>query len=611
MFCQECGNPLNEGDKSCKICGTPVRDEPDVPNFKIDSENEVESNTLNWNLNGFPKPKKTEDIDFDWNIDAKTFGKRTTVENRNSTESSPGPSSDSDSHNTDLAEELNRFFNFEKANEDFQKLLDKEYESMQDRLLPRQSQIDMGRMNLGDRISSSEDVVVPAIIADQGEAGPEAAPPDLLKGEAAVVNETESKEGDSDPNEEDVILTDNPDENRGEYQIQDQNDSRTEYQDEHQKGNQDEHQKKHQSEYQNEYHSEDQIEEEPTVIWVDEENTGIHNTGTAEADTGIAEAAGLAADGKTGKIEKLQSDKSGEIPAALWFETDEKDQDSKKKFNIGRAVLILIIVVLLAEAAILGVQYFLPNTNAAKKAEQINDSISGALNGVKDRTVGLFQSVGGKGDVDQTGTGDPDQNVDAEGDDPLDEDASGNDTDHVGEPNLVPSEDKDVLIAAVMAEYNSNIESIEANDKLAWKMGKDYVISDIKNSEPIDNNYWYTTPKGEHVYYDKEIVATLIQFDSQWVDYVNGGSKLVIELTKEGSKARKNAETFSKVGKVKQTFDRLEIGEIRKGQEAFYVWTYEEIKEVQGNKTTIKKYNWVYRLEPIDKEMKIVNYYKY
>lgn len=113
------------------------------------------------------------------------------------------------------------------------------------------------------------------------------------------------------------------------------------------------------------------------------------------------------------------------------------------------------------------------------------------------------------------------------------------------------------------------------------------------------------------MYYDKEIVATLVGFDSKWIDYVNGGSDTVIDLTKEGSQARKNAVSFSKVGKVEQTFRLLEIGEIRQGENAFYAWTYEEIEEVQGSKSTIKKYNWIYQLEPVDGEMKIVRYYDY
>ena len=49
---------------------------------------------------------------------------------------------------------------------------------------------------------------------------------------------------------------------------------------------------------------------------------------------------------------------------------------------------------------------------------------------------------------------------------------------------------------------------------------------------------------------------------------------------------------------MEQTFLLLQIGEIREGKQGFYAWTYEEIKEVQGGNTSIKKYNWIYQLEP-------------
>lgn len=76
-------------------------------------------------------------------------------------------------------------------------------------------------------------------------------------------------------------------------------------------------------------------------------------------------------------------------------------------------------------------------------------------------------------------------------------------------------------------------------------------------------------------------------------------------------KAYNNVSSYSKVGRVQQEFTLLEIGEIRIGSNGFYVWSYEEIKEVEGATTIYKKYHWIYQLEPVGDEMKIVNYYRY
>jgi hypothetical protein len=289
-------------------------------------------------------------------------------------------------------------------------------------------------------------------------------------------------------------------------------------------------------------------------------------------------------------------------PVPLWFESQEEEVEVKRSSYIGRAILILIIAVLLAEAAILGIQYFLPESKAAEKAGEINGIVSETLIEWKDRTVNFFKGVGGKEETGAPVLPEDEQNDQQPG---LQEEEEPD-----SQPDTTPVADKKALISAASG-LNKNIAAVEANDSLAWQSGKDYAIADIENSKPIENNYWFTDPGGEHVYFDKEIVATLVDFDSKWAEYVNGGSSDVIHLTKEGSQAYKNATTFSKVGKVEQTFLLLQIGEIRQGEDAFYAWTYEEIKEVQGGKTTIKKYNWIYRLEPIDGEMKITNYYNY
>ena len=92
-------------------------------------------------------------------------------------------------------------------------------------------------------------------------------------------------------------------------------------------------------------------------------------------------------------------------------------------------------------------------------------------------------------------------------------------------------------------------------------------------------------------------MTALISFDSQWTDYVNGGSDAVIDLTKYGSKAYRDATTYSKVGKIKESFDLLQIGDIQKGSEGYYVWTYEEITQTSGGIPTKIHYHWIYYLE--------------
>ena len=100
MFCTKCGKELFEDDKFCAYCGAEVRVRPTSkaaevvfnPPFKIEAQKRTEeilkateerrqeeqeqtqakakseSVDFDWNLDGFPaaKPRKTEDVDFNW-----------------------------------------------------------------------------------------------------------------------------------------------------------------------------------------------------------------------------------------------------------------------------------------------------------------------------------------------------------------------------------------------------------------------------------------------------------------------------------------------------------------------------------------------------------------
>ena len=156
MLCEECGSPLKDGDKSCAVCGTQIPEivekTDDIPDNQVSNGStisdkqtlqaepgsfvvqEESTEEFNWNLNGFPKPRKTEDIDFDWRIA--------------DTESVKDKSSEEP---YDLTQELNKYFTVDKASEDFQKLLDKEYDRIKDYSPPRETL--HKKMDLSDRIN--------------------------------------------------------------------------------------------------------------------------------------------------------------------------------------------------------------------------------------------------------------------------------------------------------------------------------------------------------------------------------------------------------------------------------------------------------------------------
>jgi len=145
---------------------------------------------------------------------------------------------------------------------------------------------------------------------------------------------------------------------------------------------------------------------------------------------------------------------------------------------------------------------------------------------------------------------------------------------------------------------NKNIKEISMNPNIVYVSGKDYGTADINKSLPdIEST--------------DQVISTIVEYDSKWIDYVNSGDKSVLALTAPGSQAEKNALTFTKAGKIKETFNSLEIGEVRKGTKGYYIWVREEIEILENNLNTTKVYNWIYQLTPVENQMKIVNYYSY
>ncbi|MDD2620057.1 MAG: hypothetical protein PHC92_05265, partial [Syntrophomonadaceae bacterium] len=251
------------------------------------------------------------------------------------------------------------------------------------------------------------------------------------------------------------------------------------------------------------------------------------------------------------------------------------------------------------EIITLGIKFMAPESAAAEAITKFQVGMVDTLGDFRNQIVGLFDRDDKKAEEEKTP-------VEEEPEEP-------EQTQEEEKPVVIdttPAKDKAVLIEEAKAS-NNNISSVTANPDLAYVSGKDYGSSAINNSVPLTENVWREDAKGNSVLYDQEIVRTLIAFDSGWIDYVNGGSDSVIDLTKEGSRAYRSASSYSKVGKINETFDALEIGEIRKGGDGYYAWVFEKITKTEAGRTSSASYHWIYYLEPIGNEMKIVDYIKY
>ncbi|MGN0702897.1 MAG: zinc-ribbon domain-containing protein [Lentihominibacter sp.] len=165
MYCNKCGKQIAEGSMFCNFCGAPVEVPVEPAAKEAPAEEPAARDTgkpvfeeFDWNVNDYPsqdKITKTEDIDFDWNADPNDVKDRFTrglsteekaevaagaelsVEDLMPSKPQPAAAVQSLwSDNTaepakeSPASEIEKFYTFNSKNEEFQKLLDREYDKI-------------------------------------------------------------------------------------------------------------------------------------------------------------------------------------------------------------------------------------------------------------------------------------------------------------------------------------------------------------------------------------------------------------------------------------------------------------------------------------------------
>jgi hypothetical protein len=509
MYCRICGNSIKENAANCYVCGAPViirKDDEDLteiiynadgydkkaedqPRASVEdqsassslsgtvSSTQAESSTseFSWNIHDFSKPgKPAEPEEFIWDIEAEKFEL---------------PKAQPEAGEP-VSHDIDKFFTFSQKSEEFQKLLDKEYEKIQ-------------------RSADERN----ALSSQQLE--PEQEPP-----AAASIEEIT-----------DVAIEEIADES------------------------------------------------------VDKED----NRAGDQITTGLPH--GDMADPRQAALMEAARREYFEQEGGLVDDYEDDDDDHRSSWGFGKSLIAFILLIIVIEMAMLGIKYFLPESEAAAVIGDFQINVT--------KTVGqLIEAITG------------DEDTPPNEDDPVITTEPAIIPDPVVKSDPLPMADKAALIAT-QAGSNSNIKELKANSQLAYDKETVYKISDIVKSEPIKNNIWYTKPDGTTVYFDQAVVGTVIAFDSKWIDFVNNKNQEVLTLTKEDSQAYQNIENFSKAGQIQEEFLLLEIGEIRQSATGFYIWTHESIKVIENGKTTIKDYKWVYQLESIGQEMKIVNYCKF
>lgn len=573
MYCKKCGKPLHRGDRFCSGCGAKVEEEF-VPAFKQSEQTAPESQEkksrksfttpdFNWDLDGYPTDqKKTEDVDFNWDSVLEEKQRILFEEQRRREEpqeallkdevrensAEPLHSFDTDTTGTetegkksvsDIDElekaifadmgtldrddngtfasaaegrtaKIDKFYTFNKKNEEFQALLDREYERIRN-----------GRTDGEDLSSESEfDRIPPAKSSARHEEFDWTLPGDRRVTEPAAASaESVSYVG--------VVLSSVP------------------------------------------------------LGYLAPEPVGCD---TESKDKPEAPAAPEASASVTGAAKKEEeplgaepfrkgraSEKEGERQDKQRLTFDDvfgDDDDSKKPEKKGTAlkvIAVILCILLAAEGVMIGIQKFAPDSAAAQ-----------SINKMYSRIFSFFD----KDEKNNEPAGS------AEEDKPQGE-----------------SEISDFIEAS--KKLGKNIAAVEEDASLAFEDGEDYGFEDFSDTYTFANKPWYTDDEGNSVSYGREIVSTVIQFYSAWVDKMNGKNDKLLDFIDETSELYTELEGLEGEEDVLYGIDALRIGEIRAGSAGFYVYTAVTKADSSTSKSVTERQ--VIYMEPVSKAMKIVD----
>jgi hypothetical protein len=162
----------------------------------------------------------------------------------------------------------------------------------------------------------------------------------------------------------------------------------------------------------------------------------------------------------------------------------------------------------------------------------------------------------------------------------------------------VPQEEPVFDLGEVVSVYNKNIRSVTESPKLGFDSTKTYEIEGLGEMGTLAD-----------IETKEAVYGCLISYNSKWIDYVNTGEdRSCLDLLKTEGEAYRSAVNFSKVGKIRETFDSLVLGEIRSDGDQYFAFVREQITVEEGGESTKRSYSWIYRLEDVAGDIKIVDY---
>ena len=244
------------------------------------------------------------------------------------------------------------------------------------------------------------------------------------------------------------------------------------------------------------------------------------------------------------KQEKARRKKGGADFAEAADGFEEEKSGGKGRIVL-KIILVLLIVILAAEVAGMGIKFLAPQSKAA-------EFIDSQLNKV-------IQLI------------------------------TGEDTEYsviAAQVRTEPMEDKTDLINAQKGKNKGNvIKSITYSSDLSYDQERDGKVSDLVLSQPMTQVEWGRDKDNYPVYYDEQVVGEIIAFESQRYNLMAKGDEKVLSLIDDSTNLYQDTAALKNQQPAGE-FSKLEIGEIRQAGSKYYVW----VRETVGGTSTERVY---------------------
>lgn len=212
--------------------------------------------------------------------------------------------------------------------------------------------------------------------------------------------------------------------------------------------------------------------------------------------------------------------------ADIFNDEDEEEETAAKGGGCLKFIAVVLMILVILELGILGVQYFAPDSEAAKLINQTYGKVVGMIMG---------------------------------SDEPAEEPA---------ETPAAPSEIQQLITEQL--SRNENIGEVVENTAITFEVDKDYGYAELADTYAFKDSPWYVTEEGAEITYGDEIIGTLIQYYSALPDKINDVNKDVLDYVDNTTALYEELDAMEGDDTRGYTISSLEIGEIRTGQKGFY-----------------------------------------